>query len=46
MTKLEIMHIEFLEEMTNHKNEEWAEAAYTELKELKAEYAAKGIVLV
>lgn len=46
MTKLEIMHIEYLEEMMNHKNEEWAEEARTELKELKAGYAAKGIILV
>ena len=28
------------------KNEEWAEEAHTELKELKAGYAAKGIILV
>ena len=46
MTKLETMHIEFLQDMMNHKNEEWAEEAYNELKELKAEYAAKGIILV
>jgi hypothetical protein len=46
MTKLEIMHIEYLEEMMNHKNEEWAEEAHAELKELKAGYAAKGIILV
>jgi len=46
MTKLEIMHIEYLMEMVNHKNEEWAKEAYKELKELKAGYAEKGIILV
>ena len=46
MSKLEIMHIEYLEEMISHKNEEWANEAYNELKNLKAGYAAKGIILV
>ncbi|MGB0943117.1 MAG: hypothetical protein ACPGUE_11975 [Marinomonas sp.] len=46
MTKLESMHIEFLNEMINHKNEEWALEAYNELKELKVQYAEKGIILV
>lgn len=46
MTKLEIMHIEYLQEMTSHKNEEWALESYNELKDLKADYAAKGIIVV
>lgn len=46
MTKLESMHIEFLSDMINHKNEEWATEAYNELKALKAQYATKGIILV
>lgn len=46
MTKLEAMHIEYLEEMLNHKNEDLAQAAYDELKELKSEYAKKGIILI
>jgi len=46
MTKLETMHIEFLNDMINHKNEDWALEAYNELKELKAQYATKGIILV
>lgn len=46
MTKLEIMHIDYLQEMISHKNEDWAAEAYSELKELKAAYASKGIILV
>ena len=46
MSKLDAMHIEFLNEMVNHKNQEWAEAAYQELQELKAYYAGKGIIIL
>tara|TARA_R110000850_G_scaffold99302_1_gene205775 strand:- start:472 stop:612 length:141 start_codon:yes stop_codon:yes gene_type:complete len=46
MTKLDAMHIQFLQEMTSHKNEEWAAEAFSEIKELKLEYAKKGIIVV
>jgi len=46
MSKMTEMHIEYLREMMNHKNQEWADAAEQELKEIKAEFAVKGIFIV
>ena len=46
MTKLEMMHIEYLQEMTNHKNADWALEAYNELKEIKVQLAKKGIFAI
>lgn len=46
MTKLEIMHIEYLQEMTKHKNADWALEAYNELKEIKAQLTEKGIFVI
>ena len=46
MTRIEIMHIEYLQEMLESENEEWAKAAHQELKELKDEYAKKGIFII
>ena len=46
MSKLEMMHVEYLKDMVNHKNEDWAKAAYDELKELKDKYKSKGIIII
>jgi hypothetical protein len=46
MNRMTEMHIEYLREMINHKNQEWADAAEQELNEIKAEFAAKGIFIV
>lgn len=46
MNRMTEMHIEYLREMMNHKNSEWAEEAEKELNEIKSEFAAKGIFIV
>ena len=46
MNKMTEMHIEFLREMMNHKNKDWAEAAEQEFNEIKAQFAEKGIFIV
>lgn len=45
MSNLEIKHIEYLQEMLSHKNEDFANAAYKELNEIKVNLKAKGIFL-
>jgi len=46
MNRMTEMHIEYLREMMNHTNEDWAAEAAKELSEIKAEFAAKGIFIV
>ena len=46
MTKLEAKHIEFLQYMLSHRDEDLAKEAYDELKDIKAEFAAKGIIII
>ena len=46
MNRMTEMHIEYLREMMNHTNEDWAAEAEKELNEIKAEFAAKGIFIV
>ncbi len=46
MSKLEIKHIEYLQEMVNHKNEGWANEAYKELAAIKSDLESKGIFLI
>ena len=46
MNRMTEMHIEYLRDMMNHKNAEWAEEAAKELNEIKADFATKGIFIV
>ena len=46
MNRLTQMHIEYLREMMEHTNEEWATEAEKEFKEIQAEFAAKGIIII
>ena len=46
MNRMTEMHIEYLREMMNHTNEEWAAEAEKEFKEIQAEFASKGIIII
>ena len=46
MTRMIEMHIEYLTEMMESDNKEWAEAAAKEMKEIKDLLAEKGVVIV
>lgn len=46
MNRMTEMHIEYLREMMNHKNSDWAEEAEKEFKEIQAEFASKGIIII
>lgn len=46
MTKLEIKHIQHLQEMVNHKNQDLANKAHKELIAIKSDLESKGIFLI
>lgn len=46
MTRMIEMHIEYLSEMMESDNKEWAEEAAKEMKEIKDLLAEKGVVIV